>query len=315
MDDEFPIGIQDIRLRRELLAAGWRDRDIALAVKSGLITKVRYGAYADASLWTVLDDRGRHRARARAVLKTAHPSTVLTHQSALAELEVPLWRLCLDEVAVTRTDGVSGRRERGIVQHSGAIHLEHLTMRHGVPTSTPARAAIETLTTTDLELGYCLLNGLLHLRRTTIEEVKRVAGQSDHWPNSLSVRIALGLADRRLSSIAESRFIFLCYRQGIPLPEPQVEVHEGELLLGIVDFLWREHQVFLEFDGRIKYEIFRRPGESLEDYVLREKRREEQICQATGWICLRITWEDLENPVQTARRIMAILAKRRPVAG
>ena len=30
---------------------------------------------------------------------------------------------------------------------------------------------------------------------------------------------------------------------------------------------------------------------------------------------VRVTWEDLENPVQTARRIMAILAKRRPVAG
>lgn len=314
MDSIFPISINDIRLRRDLIAAGWRDRDIARAVETGLIGKVRYGAYVDASPWGSLDEIGRHRVRARAVLKTAHPSTVLTHQSALTELGVPLWRLRLDEVATTRTDGISGRRDRGVVQHSGAIHLEDLTVRHGVPMSTAARAAVETLTVTDLELGYCILNALLHLRRTTIEQVRRVAAQSDHWPNSLAVRIALGLADPRLSSIAESRFRFLCYRQGLPFPEPQVEVHDQGRLIGIVDFLWRMWEVFLEFDGRIKYEIFRRPGESLADYLMREKRREEQICQVTGWICLRITWEDLENPIATARRIRAVLDKRRPAA-
>lgn len=313
--DHFPIGVHEIRLRRELIADGWRDRDIARAVSGGLISKVRYGAYTDAELWNPLDDRGRHRARARAVLKTAHPSSVLTHQSCLAELEVPLWRLPLDEVAVTRTDGVAGRRERGIVQHSGAIHLEDLTMRHGVPTSTAARAAIETLTTNDLELGYCILNGMLHLGRTTLQEVKRVAAHTEHWPNTLAVRIAIGLADSRLSSIAESRFMYLCYRQNLPFPEPQVEVRDGGRLLGIVDFLWRMYRVFLEFDGRIKYELFRHPGETLEDYVMREKRREEEICLATGWTCIRITWADLENPVATARRIMAMLARRLPSAG
>lgn len=314
MDEDFPIGIRDIRLRRELIAAGWRDRDIARAVKCGLISKIRYGAYVDAGLWAELDDLGRHRARARAVLRTAHPSSVLTHQSCLAELDIPLWRLCLDEVAVTRTDGISGRRERGIVQHSGAIHLDHLSMRNGVPTSTAARAAIEVLTTADLELGFCILNALLNKRRTTIEAVRVVAAQSEHWPNTLAVRIAIGLADKRLASIAESRFVYLCYRQNVPFPEPQVEVHEAGRLVGIIDFLWREYGVFLEFDGRIKYELFRRPGESLADYVMREKKREERICLVTGWICIRITWADLEHPVATARRIMAILDKRGPLA-
>lgn len=314
MDNEFPISIDDIRLRRELIRSGWRDRDIAHAVKSGLISRVRYGAYADAQLWNRLDERGRHRARARAVLKTGHPSSVLSHQSSLAELDVPLWRLCLDEVALTRTDGISGRRERGIVQHSGALHLEHLTMRHGVPISTAPRVAIEMLTTTDLELGFCLLNALLHLGRTTIEEVKGVAAQTEHWPNTLSVRIAIGLADSRLSSIAESRFVYLCYRENVPIPEPQVEIRAAGRLLGVIDFLWRKHGVFLEFDGRIKYLIHRRPNESLEDYVIREKHREERICQATGWICIRITWADLESPTATARRILAILAKRQPAA-
>lgn len=311
-DNHFPIGSHDIWLRRELIAAGWTDRHIARAVASGLIHRVRYGAYVDARLWSLLaSGRDRHRARARAVLRTTHPSSVLTHQSAMAEHVGTLWRLRLDDVSLTRTDGVAGRTEAGIVHHSGDLHLEHITVRHGVPVSTPARAAIEVLTTADSELGFCLLNAVLHTGRTTIEEVRRVAAQADRWPNSLGVRVALGLADHRLASIAESRTLHLFHREGLPLPAIQVEVRDSRgRLIGIVDFLWLEHAVFLEFDGRIKYEIHRRPGESLADYLMREKRREERICHETGWMCIRIGWSDLEDPKALARRIRTILAKR-----
>ncbi len=316
IDDSFPIGTHDIRLRRELIAGGWNDRDIQRAVRSGLIHRVRYGAYVDAALWRLLDsDRHRHRARARAVLRTAHSSSVLTHQSALAEHIGSLWRLSLDEVALTRTDGVAGRRDAGIVHHSGALHLPEITVRHGVPVSAPARTAVEILSTTDAELGFCLLNALLHAGLTTLEQVRGVAARTDHWPHTLGVRVALGLADPKLSSIAESRTLYLLFRAGVLLPVPQVDVHDAlGRLLGCVDFLWPNHGVFLEFDGRIKYELFRRPGESLADYLMREKKREERICQETGWVCIRIGWSDLENPSATADRIRAVLLKRAPTA-
>ena len=56
------------------------------------------------------------------------------------------------------------------------------------------------------------------------------------------------------------------------------------------------------------------PGETLADYLMREKKREERICQETGWICIRIMWADLEDPQATARRIRAVLDKRTPTA-
>ena len=103
----------------------------------------------------------------------------------------------------------------------------------------------------------------------------------------------------------------LFFEQGIARPEPQVEVRDAHgNLLGIVDFLWRSLGVFLEFDGRIKYERHRRPGESLADYLMREKRREEQICVEKGWICIRITWADLQRPAVLARRIRKALESR-----
>lgn len=310
-NEAFPVRLEDIWLRRELIDREWSDRDIARCVKAGLISRVRYGAYVDSALWSAASDLHRYRVRSRAVLRTAHESSVLTHQSALAEWDVPMWRIDLTEVALTRTDEKAGRRESLIVHHSGRLPLEHITLRHGVPVATAARTAVEILSVVDLELGLVILNGLLNLRRTTLEEVARLARQTEHWPETLNTRVALSLADSRLQSVAETRFVYLCYRQGLPRPEPQVEVlDESGFLIGVVDFLWRKHGVFLEFDGRVKYELYRRPGETLADYLMREKRREERICQATGWVCIRIGWADLENPTATARRILKLLASR-----
>lgn len=66
------------------------------------------------------------------------------------------------------------------------------------------------------------------------------------------------------------------------MPVPQVEIFDkhGESA-GLVDFAWTKHGVFAEFDGKVKYEKHRRPGETLDEYLMRKKRREEQICLLT----------------------------------
>ena len=120
------------------------------------------------------------------------------------------------------------------------------------------------------------------------------------------------LCDPRLSSVAESRTWFMCWAQHLPRPRPQVPVlDENGWVFAYADFVWEEEGVFLEFDGRIKYEKYRRKGETLEEYLMREKRREEQICLLTGWQCIRIQWADLEHPERTAARIRRILELRR----
>ena len=58
MSGDFPVGIDDIDLRRELVAEGWTDRDIAYAVRPADLRKVRYGAYVRAALVAQLDAVG-----------------------------------------------------------------------------------------------------------------------------------------------------------------------------------------------------------------------------------------------------------------
>ncbi|KRF32347.1 type IV toxin-antitoxin system AbiEi family antitoxin domain-containing protein [Nocardioides sp. Soil805] len=311
MYDDFPVRLADIDLRRDLVADGWTDRDIAYAVRSGELVKVRYGAYVRASLVRELDPVAHMRVRSRAVLRTAHPTSVVTNHNALAEHGVALWGVDLTETHLARTDGRSGRREAGIVHHRAGVDDDDWTLLHGIPVMRPARAALEVLLTHTAEVGLVAACGVLTRNLTSSDDLRAAADAAERWPNSLTARLVLSRADAALTSVAEARTWHFFHEQRIPRPTPQVTVHDehGEIA-GIVDFLWREHGIFLEFDGKIKYTTFRRPGETLDQYLMREKKREERICLLTGWVCIRITWADLENPLRTARRIVQLLESR-----
>lgn len=298
-------------LRREALADGWTDRQIQANVRSGEWHRVRRGAYVSGDLWRSLSTTDRHRLLSRAVLRTAHRTAVLTHVSAAIELGVPVWGCDLSEVHVTRTDGKSGRREGGVVHHRGVLPEEQVMHRNGVRVSTGARAAVEVCSILEVEAALVSVNGLLHARETTPAELAAMARATETWPHSLTTDIVVRLADARIESAGESRTTYLCWSQHLPRPEPQFEVRDSRgMVLYRLDFAWPQHGAFLEFDGREKYVRYRRDGESLDEYLMREKRREELICQLTGWVCIRITWADLQTPLATARRIRAVLERR-----
>jgi hypothetical protein len=305
-----------VLLRREALALGYDDHAIYRNLRLGVWHRIRMGAYVDAAVWTSLDAVGRHRLTARAVLKTAHPSAVLTHVSSVVERGAAVWNVDLSEVHITRTDGVAGRREAGVVHHRGDLDPAEVEIVNGVPVSAAARSALELTTMAGVESSLVSTNWLLRENATTKAELEALVARFRHWPGSLRSDLVVRLSDGRCGWPGEARTGHLLWSQHVPAPQPQYEVRglDGHLI-GIVDFAWPEFGVFLEFDGAIKYERLRREGETLEDVIRREKRREEQICAQTGWVCIRITWDDLAHPAATARRIRALLDSRRPVAG
>lgn len=301
-------------LRSEALADGYTDHQIARKVRSGAWHRVRRGAYVSGDLWQTLSTEDRHRVLARAVLRTAHPLTVLTHVSAALERGAPIYNVSLEEVHTTRTDGKAARREAGKVQHRGVLPAEQVEVVNGVPVSSAARCAVEMTTIADVESALVTVNGMLHSGQLAAQDFAVMAQDTRHWPQSLSANLVARLADPRLESAGETRAAYLCWVQHLPSPTPQVGiVDERGHEFARVDFAWPEYGVFLEFDGREKYRRWRREGETLEEFLMREKRREERICQLTGWVCIRITWADLSRPERTAHRIRRILASRAPL--
>ncbi len=224
----------------------------------------------------------------RAVLKRAHASTVATHISSAIERGASAWGVSLDEVHVTRADGHAGRHEAGVVHHSGVLMPADVEVVNGIPLSTAPRTAVEVTTLYGVEEALVLVNGLMAAGQLDKRQFHETALDCKHWPNTLTTTLVDRLCDPRLTSVAESRTWYMCWTQHLPRPEPQVPVeNEHGVVVAYADFGWRGAGVFLEFDGRIKYERYRRKDETLEEYLMREKRREELICLLTGWVCIR----------------------------
>lgn len=310
VDHEDPR-LTAVSLRRDLVATGWTDHMLVQAVRRGELARPRYGAYVDGRAWAALDAAGRHEVTARAVVAASRTGVVLSHATAATLHGSPDYGLDRTDVHVTRRDGRTGRAEAGVRQHRGRLLAGDETTVRATPTTSPTRTALELTTVLGVEPALVQVNDLLHRGLTTAEQLSaRYENGMEHWPSSLRTDLVLRLADSRIESVAESRFVHLAWRQHLPAPQPQVEVADANgVVRARVDFAWPEHGVFLEVDGRVKYQKLLRPGQDVVDVVLREKKREELVCRLTGWRCLRVVWADLENPVRTARWIRSELER------
>ena len=291
--------------RAQALAEGWTDEGIRRQLRSGAWRRIRHGSYMDSDLWDQLGDINRHRARAIAVSRRAGGPHAWSHTTALTHLGMPVWGLPLDHVHITRFDGRCGRRG-DVVQHKGAAYVDDLTVRDGQLVTSPTRTALDVASTCDIERAVVAVGSLLHAGETTLDELVQQAKGREQWPDTLRIRRVLRLADPRPESVAEHRFVYWCARFGLPAPVPQLPV-TADGRAHRLDFAWPQLGVWVEIDGRSKYDTWLRPGETAGDAVFREKRREDAIREATGWMCVRITWADLADPVRLERRLRRAL--------
>ncbi|WP_155992950.1 hypothetical protein [Nocardioides sp. URHA0020] len=297
-----------VYLRKTLLANGHNDRTIRQLVAEGVLVRVRHGAYVDRSNHDHLDAGGRHGLRARAAYHQARTGVVLSHVSGVPEYDAPTWGLDLTDVHLTRSDGSAGRHEAGVRQHCGRLSDGDVVERHGMLVMTPTRLALEVTTVSSAEAGLVVVNHFLHCGMTTKEELLDRYAVMEHWPNSLRTGLVLHRADARVETVGESRTLHLVLSAGLPPPSPQYEIRDGAgRVIHRVDFAWPDLGVFLEFDGRVKYEKLLRPGQRASDVVIAEKKRERLICDLTGWRCVRLDWSDLGRPALTAALLRAEL--------
>lgn len=298
--------------RKEALAVGFHDHAIAMLVKSGQWIRVRRGAYVFGGEWAHLDAAGRYAVLCRAAVRQAQTSVVLSHISSANEHGSPLWDCDLSQVHLTRPDQRAGRAEAGIVQHRGALVKGDVVVHGGLSSMSATRTALELTTVLDLEHALVEIDDLLHRGLTTLPMLRERYATMTHWPDTLTTDLVLRLADGRSESVGESRARHLCWTQHLPAPIPNYAIKDNRgVVFARVDLAWPELGVFLEFDGKLKYERHRRDGESVADCVVREKQRESRICEITGWRCIRIVWADLYRPGEVAARIRALF---RPVA-
>lgn len=109
---------------------------------------------------------------------------------------------------------------------------------------------------------------------------------------------AMGFADPLSESPKESELRVLLHEARIPRPELNVEIFDGNRLVGRVDMLIRHAKVVIEYQG----DYHRDPEQWRRD----EQRRAE--LEALGYRVTYVTQADLEDPELLANRIRALIA-------
>jgi hypothetical protein len=97
----------------------------------------------------------------------------------------------------------------------------------------------------------------------------------------------------------ERRFLTLCRRLGISLPEVNVPIDLGDEQL-TVDFLWRQHGLIVETDGHREHGT---------PTAFEEDRRRDQRLTLAGWQVNRCTWRQVVNESAELTQILYSLAQ------
>lgn len=200
----------------------------------------------------------------------------LSHRSAAVH-----WRLlpARDGPVDITVPGDGGRRKRhGIRLHrSTSLPPAAVTLRAGIPVTSPARTVADLRRAAGLRGGHRLVSH---------EELRRAIRQAD----VLGLPIGSPPERDRTRSDLERDFLRLCRRHR--LPPPEVNVRVGRYL---VDFLWREPRLVVETDSY----LYHRGEAAFED----DHRRDFGLRQL-GHRVVRVSGGQLEEePGRIARGI------------
>lgn len=282
--------------RSQLLALGMTTAMIGRRLDSGDLVRSLPGVYIVPSVppsW---------KQRAMAALLWAGPTAVVSHRSA-----AQLWQLDVDaseQVHITVENRLQSPKRWLNVHKVGAasrcVRIEGL--------------AVTPLSQTLLDLGAKMpadaledaLESALRRRLTTVSKLEAFLEQR-------CVRGRRGCAPlRRLlaargdipatGSRFETRFNRLLRNAGLPLPDRQVEIFDGDRFIGRVDFAYVNARVLIEADGYLFHsgrQAWQRDGTKGNHFGLQ------------GWLILHFTTEDLqERPNEVIETVRAALGGR-----
>lgn len=308
MDELSTLHPGGVFLRRDALALGYDDADLRRAVQMGVLARVRHGAYVAADAWNRADGPKRHLLACRAVLLSHGDQVALSHVSGAIAAGLNVWGVDLSKVHVVRRDAVTARRLGDVVHHVGSWADLDVHEIDGMRVLDPSGCALGLAATSSVEAGIVTLDSVYENGFATPEDLHHLHRSLGSWPGSKRLQVSLRLSQPGAQSVGESRLRYLCWLGHLPKPTLQYVVRDRSgSVVGTTDFAWSKARVLGEFDGKVKFEKFLRPGETPSDAAFREKVREDRLREATGWRLIRFVWSDLGDRNGTIGRLRAVL--------
>jgi predicted transcriptional regulator of viral defense system len=293
--------MEPVMLTRDLTERGLDAHELARMRRRGELVRVRRGAYAPPQPDS--DDPGdyvaaatqlaiRHRQLIDGTVPQLHPRAVISHGSAALLHDLPIFPAAVRRLHLTRDRNGGGVRRPLIHVHGSALPAEDVTMIDGIPVTSLARTVVDLALTLPYEQAVAVGDRALALGLDDVDLAVAVE-QATRRSGAAQARRVAAFIDGRSESVGESFSRVGFDRDGLPAPEPQLRVYaDNGQFVARSDFGWPELRTLGEFDGREKYLRLRREGESIEDFILREKQREDAL-RDLGWQIVRWVWADL----------------------
>jgi predicted transcriptional regulator of viral defense system len=296
--------ISQIAKQQHGLVALWQLESFGLSASAvrtrvgiGDLHHVQQGVYAVGH--SLLSCEGRFMA---AVLACG-PRAVLSHRSA-----AELWGLRtggrprVDVTAPCRR----GRSPAGIDAHrSDSLRAPDRTTLRRIPCTSVARTLVDLAGVVGArELQNTITQAEVQ-RIFDLAALREVIDRSRGRRGVARLRLAMSLhdpRDERARGEFERRFLALCRRFGLPLPE----VNSPLAVEGVqmeADFLWRDAGLIVETDDRRSHATIA---------AFEKDRRRDQRLEAAGWRVIRCTWRQMvDEPSSLSRTIRKLLESRR----
>jgi very-short-patch-repair endonuclease len=294
----------------QLRSAGLGGNAVTRRVRAGRLHRIHRGVYAvghsrppreGICMAAVLACGGVHRPKSR-----DRPAgyTVVSHESSDQTAAMPIldyWRAAVSHRSAAELWGLlpprdgpvdvsipgnCGRAKRRDVRFHRSLSLlpAHVTVREGIPVTTPVRTIADLRRASSGEA-----------RLIVPRELRRAIRQAD----VLGLPIGPDVDRDRTRSDLERDFLWLCRRHGLPAPEVNVRVG-----CHLVDFLWRDRCLVVETDSY----LYHRGQISFQD----DHQRDLDL-RALGCEVIRLSERQLnEMPERIAEVLRAEL--RRPTA-
>ena len=220
--------------RAQLLALGISGSSISRWEAADRLHRIYPSVYALGH--RALDDEGR----LRAALLYAGPGSALSHLTAAW-----WWQLLEAKPRVLHVSAPTAVASvRAVLVHHPSI-VER-TEHRGLPITTVPRTLLDIAPMIRFDRLRRALAEAEFLGLASLDEIENELGRGRRGSRALRRALARHRPELAKSlSALEERFLSLCERHDIPLPEVNVKVCDF-----LVDVLWREEKVVVELDGR-----------------------------------------------------------------
>jgi very-short-patch-repair endonuclease len=172
-----------------------------------------------------------------------------------------------------------------VVHRSRTLTPADLTVHHGLPVTSPARALLDASpSVTDRDVERLLDEGLFALRILTLADIGEVLARAGTHPGRARLRRASAnhIVPTRTDSPPEEALLNLIRAAGLPEPETQAYVLSYRL-----DFYWPALRLAVEVDA---YGTHGSPARFESD-----RRRDARLLTERGIVVLRVTRAAIED--------------------